>query len=279
MLTKLSVKNFQAVAHLGTSSLMKSHRKGLTFSNEKPNIVVGPNGAGKTALMTALSMLTLSHYYEESSLDDHYVRGRDSDNYWTKEGSAWSTDETFLQGLISDSDMAPALFYRPGHIPGNDSCVVNAMISGYMDIARDYGNSTDNLSSGQQSLVVLEKIRQVLQGKPPSKAHGFINWSSGEELRDMTNGRRSSCDFRAEFLKQRYLNLGEHVKPMLLMDEPEQSLDAKAEALLWNQIAAADCSQMQIIVATHSLHPLLKPERFNIIEAVPGYAAEVIALM
>jgi predicted ATPase len=64
-----------------------------------------------------------------------------------------------------------------------------------------------------------------------------------------------------------------------MMDEPEQSLDAKAEMLLWGQIAKADCDKVQVIVATHSLYPLMHPELFHLIEAVPGYAQEVRKLM
>jgi predicted ATPase len=63
------------------------------------------------------------------------------------------------------------------------------------------------------------------------------------------------------------------------MDEPEQSLDALAELVLWRQIAAADMSKMQVIVATHSLYPLMHPEKFNIIEAVPGYSESVMQLL
>jgi predicted ATP-dependent endonuclease of OLD family len=56
--------------------------------------------------------------------------------------------------------------------------------------------------------------------------------------------------------------------PLVIMDEPEQSLDAVAELQLWIAISNA---KTQVIVATHSLFPFLRPDDFNIIEAVPGY--------
>jgi predicted ATPase len=63
------------------------------------------------------------------------------------------------------------------------------------------------------------------------------------------------------------------------MDEPEQSLDAWASATLWSRIAEADCAKVQIVVATHSWYPILHPEAFNIIEAVPGFLEEVRSLI
>ena len=67
--------------------------------------------------------------------------------------------------------------------------------------------------------------------------------------------------------------------PLILMDEPEQSLDARAEGSLWAAIANADCSTMQIIVATHSLYPMLNKDKFNIIETETGFVAEVRRLL
>jgi len=66
---------------------------------------------------------------------------------------------------------------------------------------------------------------------------------------------------------------------MILMDEPEQSLDVKAEAQLWSSLSKADCAKMQIIVATHSMYPLLHKDNFNLIEAEDGFVDEVLALM
>jgi len=83
---------------------------------------------------------------------------------------------------------------------------------------------------------------------------------------------------KADLLMKR-VEQGAQGRPLLLMDEPEQSLDALAEARLWRTIEAADCDRMQIIVATHSLYPILHPERFHLIEATPGFVESVTELV
>jgi predicted ATP-dependent endonuclease of OLD family len=282
MINNLVVKNFAGVPYLETSLLMKNHRKGVQFSTEKPNVIVGPNGAGKSALLTALTLKMLCYFTSESSLDNNYVIGNDERRFWSKERT-WRTDFEFLPGLTCDFDGAPALYYRPGHIPGNDDSVTAAMMCGYSDEARAYWEATDKKSSGQQSQALQEKLRAALSGEILPTAFQHKNWRFGKNPIDFraTNPGRFVCDFeyKAEVLKNLYSAVPESAKPSLILDEPEQSLDAKAELVLWKQIAKADCSKVQPIVATHSLYPLMHPEDFHLIEAVPGYIEDVRKLM
>ena len=280
MIRHLIAREFKAVPHLETSLLMQAHPEGVKFSQEKPNVVVGPNGAGKSALLKALSLETLTHFTASSSFDDKYT-GLDSKELWEQVGGKWWSNEyTFLPGLQCDSDKAPALFYRPGHIPGNYEGVTHAMMCGYFEQARSYGELTDDKSSGQQAQALLENIRGVFEGDFAGLGYGYANWRFGKKPRELERGQHH-CDFdyQAETLRQLYGSPATDARPVVLMDEPEQSLDARAEALLWNLIAKVDCSRVQVIVATHSVYPLVHPEKFNLIEAVPGYADEVRALM
>jgi predicted ATP-dependent endonuclease of OLD family len=156
------------------------------------------------------------------------------------------------------------------------------MMVGYFDEAKKYGMLTRDKSSGQQSRALLERVQDALEGNTSHIAYQHVNWNYGIELREMKDDvgfRYSETDFHAETLKRMRLSVENTAVPLVLMDEPEQSLDAKAEALLWRQIAAVDTSRLQVIVATHSLYPLLHPDRFNLIEAVPGYAADVRELL
>lgn len=279
MITKLNAKNFKAVPYLETSELMQSHPQGLVFADDKPNVIVGPNGAGKSACLKALAILTLSYFGGISALDDNYT-GRDSEGETFWEETRYRSEYAFLPGLTQDYDLAPARYYRPGHIPGNDDSITAAMMCGYFKEARAYGELVDEKSSGQQSQAVMEELRQALSGDVSGIAYRLMNWDSGTKPRVLErNWHYGDFYFHIEELKKRLAAVPPQSKPMLLMDEPEQSLDAKAEALLWRLIAQADTSKMQIIAATHSLYPLMHPEQFNIIEAVPGYAQEVRALL
>lgn len=277
MFTSLSARDFKAVPHLETSLLMQHHPDGVTFSVDKPNVVVGPNGAGKSALLSALALHTLSFYGGVSALDRNYVgRTREGETYWARDG--WRRDYAFLPGLTCGGDLGPAFYYRPGHIPGNDDSITAAMMCGYFEEARAYGTLVDNKSSGQQSQALLQKIRQALDGDLSELRYGEMNWNSGTKPKDLSNQRHvSDFEYHEEALKARCAGAGSF--PVVLMDEPEQSLDAKAELSLWKQIERTDTNRLQVIVATHSLYPLLNPDKFHLIEAVPGYAQEVQALL
>ena len=278
MIQNLNAKNFKSVAHLETSALMTSHPKGLTFSVKKPNVIVGPNGAGKSALLTALSMLTVSHLTGESSLDDHLVIARDVENYWSEHD--WPRQYTYLPGLSAKTDDGPAIYFRPGHIPGNEDGIVHAMMTGYFEKARAYADLTENKSSGQQSQALLDRVLRLLESTEPALKHIYTNWRFGKAPKDMTKERHAS-DFHhhANALLKRFTAVPDTAMPVLLMDEPEQSLDARAEANLWNKIAQADCTRLQIVVATHSFYPLLHPKKFHLIESHAGYAQEVRGLL
>lgn len=280
MITNLSVKDFTAIPYLEATQLMTAHKKVVKFSIEKPNVIVGPNGAGKSALLQTLALRTLSFYLGESAFDDHYAIGHEADGYWTKE-NGWRNEFTFLPGLTCTTDNAPALYYRPGHIPGNDDSITASMMCGYFKEAKSYGELVDKKSSGQQSSALLQKLIKALGGDVADMRYRYTNWRSGKERIDLSKTRFHVSDFEYKFeiLKKQFDAPPADALPLILMDEPEQSLDARAEAVLWGQIAKADCSKVQVIVATHSLYPLMHPELFNLIEAVPGYIEEVRALM
>ena len=285
MIKTLAAKNFAGVPYLETSQLMKNHKKGVTFSQEKPTVILGPNGAGKSALMKALSLLTLSYFSGISMFDDNYhAKGSSSDaeTLWTRERD-WSDDWKYLEGLKCDFEAAPALFYRPNAFPGDYNDTAHAMMCGYFEEAKKHARLTENKSSGQKSLAILNQVMAALKGDFPAKQYGYVNWSQGKKQRTRaelrSQGYTGPWEYQAEILKARYQNIPDSAIPAVLMDEPEQSLDAKAEALLWKQIEVADPTKVQVIIATHSLYPFLHPEKFHVIEAVPGYIAEVQALL
>lgn len=266
---------FKAIPYLPGSSLWQATGGKLEFARDKPNVIVGPNGSGKTALMTLLSLKTLTHFTGYSALDDGYTRGRNADDWWSEQ--QWRTPAEFLPGAIFDTDLAPALFYRPQHLAGNEKCVTTAMMLGYFNEARAYGEAVEEKSSGQGCQVLLQRILRSLREPMDGLDYARANWSGGEKPRELDSTRFvGQWDYRAERLKADYVaGRREGDIPLILMDEPEQSLDARAELELWQAIAKADCASRQIIVATHSLYPILNPEHFNIIEAELGYLASV----
>jgi len=283
MITKLLAAGFSGVPYLESSALMRKHKAGVAFSTDKPNVIVGPNGSGKSALMQSLALRFLAHFTGSSTFDDKYITSSEAKDWWSKDRE-WGYDHTWLKGLTCKTDNGPTVYYRPGHIPGNEPSITHAMMTGYFDESKAYARLVENKSSGEQSQAVMAGILSALSGKGMPSSYGYKNWRFGKEPIDLraSNGNgwgyRGSTEYQAEALKTVY----EHANgglPLILMDEPEQSLDARAEATLWSAIAKAKCARVQVIVATHSLYPLLHRDKFHVIESETGFVDSVLALM
>lgn len=279
MLKQLTVKDFAGVPYLETSLLMRSHKGKLKFATDKPTVIVGPNGAGKSALLDSIALRFLAYFTGASAFDDHYVMDRDSEAWWAN-ASRWGNDWTYLQGFDCTTDNAPVAYYRPRHLPGNESNVATAMMCGYFEEAKAFARQVEKKSTGQGNQALLERLFAALKGELPT-TFGRQNWRFPMELRDPEKAYEQhwqSWDHKAEVLK-RLMKPNEGAVPLIVMDEPEQSLDALASIQLFRAIEQADFSKCQVIVATHSIYPLLNPQRFHIVEAEPGYAQRVTALM
>lgn len=278
MIRTLKATNFGAVPYLETSQLMQSHPDGLVFSLEKPNVIVGANGVGKSALMRTLSYLTLSWQTGVSTIETFYA-SRQCEACWPASpyGSVSSrSTTTYLPGLDVESDWGPALYYRPGHIPGNEAMLVTAKAIGYGAEATEYRRLTAGKSSGQQCGALLGRLDAVLAGDTSSMQYlaAGMHWAH-EFYKDSMPAEH----VRSHYLLRRYGEVSADALPVLLLDEPEQSLDTKAELQFWRKVESVDTSKVQVIAATHSLYPMMYPGRFNVIEATPGYVAEVLALL
>lgn len=274
---RLVLNDFTAVPYLQGSLMMQHHPEGVTFSEERPTVLVGPNGSGKSALLQTLALRTLSFLSGRSCLDGHYLTGSESRELWSQEHQ-WRREYAYLKGLECDTDGAPALYYRPQHIPGNECQIVSAMMTGYMQQARAYAQAVDKRSSGQAAQALLEQLLNALQeGWRPDKLEQ-VNWTHGAGPKDPSKlSHPMPWDYQAEVLKQQ-VNLASPKPTLVLMDEPEQSLDALAQLKLWRALEAVNPAKVQVVVATHSLYPLLHPQRFHLVETVPGYIDSVRAL-
>lgn len=282
----IAFEGFTAVPWLSETPLAKNHRCRIDLSSTKPNVVVGPNASGKSALLTTLSLLTLSHFTGASEISTDYVSARHADAWWTKT-RGWSSDFEWLQNLVIDGAAGPAFYYRPEHIPGNEKSVASAMMLGYFDQAKAYGALVKGKSDGQKSALLLDRCLRALGGSglPTLEVaeKGFRYAKPLEEMRQRNvHMWIGEDDRKGEAMRKRYLDpaaegfQGLTGRPLVMLDEPERSLDALAEAQLWAQIAAAHTQCVQVLVATHSLYPLLHPHKFHLIESTPGWRERVL---
>ena len=279
MITSITPNKFLAVPWLETSLIMKA-RPVIEFSISKPNVIIGPNGSGKSALLTALSMLTLTYYEDTSTFESHYINMSDSDVFWRKndDGKDWweRSRLSYLSGLSYSGDIVPTLYYRPNRMPGNERSVAHAMMTGYFDQAREYARMTEYKSSGQKSQAIQELMFRVLRGEQQLE---FTSRLGDPDKLTEIDARYYSGDIdsKTNLFKTFYLNRKTDSQTVIL-DEPEQSLDLEAEIALWQALKQPH-SKTQVICATHSLYPILHPQHFNVIETVPGYADRIRQLI
>lgn len=279
MIEHIKFEGFQAVPYLESTLFMQAHNNALAFSKEKPNVIVGPNGSGKSALLTALSMLTLTYYTDTSNFDRGYLAMQDADLFWLDpEPERWRRNITFLKGLSARSDMAPALYYRPNRLPGNEEGLTHSMCMGYSEQAHSMIAMVHNKSSGQRSQNVQVLLREVLQGK--RLKYTWNHWGARKVPLDIPPGvYTGDGDAKHNALLAYFSTRNEDGVHTILLDEPEQSLDARAEIELWHALAETNPALNQIICATHSIYPMLHLDKFNVIETVPGYVESVLSLL
>ena len=260
MLTKLSItEDFKAIPYLRDSKLMQTHKNEIEFASDKPNVIIGQNGSGKTALLDTITLRFLCHFENHSRYKDSYIRTREADQWWSTTGG-WRKNQVWLDGLSTDSDNAPAAYFRPNHIPGNEKDIVTALMVYDCDAAKEYGNRTENKSIGEKSIAMLADTYAILNGSKQLMAPNIPKPRNVEY--------KTEYDKRLEYFHAN-IHFNETGKPLVIMDEPERSLDGLQEMKLWKAIL--DSKTTQVIVATHSIFPILHPTLFNLIETENGY--------
>lgn len=269
MLTSLCITDdFKAIPYLRDTKLMKKHKNTIKFSVEKPNVIVGPNGSGKTALLDTITLRFLCYFENHSRYKDAYIRFNKSDEWWS-EGIGWPKEQIWLQGLDVKSDNAPAAYFRPNHIPGNETDIATALMVYDSEAAKAYGEKTKQKSTGEKSIATLPDIYVILDGSKRLTVPVMPNSTR-------ISGYPTQYENRQKHLCET-IRFNSEGRPLVVMDEPERSLDALQEIKLWQAIRAAEVPQT--IVATHSLYPVMHPEQFNIIETEKGYIKKIRAIL
>lgn len=279
MLKKITFKANAAVPYLMGSELMVNRPDhSIELSTEKPNLLVGPNGSGKSAFIKTLALRFLAYTTGFSAFDNAYTSSvSEIDGLWTEK--SWRT-WAFMDGIECDTDNGPALYFRPGMIPGDNTSFTHAMMCGYSELARTFARRVEDKSSGQGVQAMLEHVIELLRGQIEHDTYEQVNWSYGTKpvkLKDTASSWVSPSAYQAEVLKAMFGGSKAGTTPLVLLDEPEQSLDVHAQLQFWNTVRS--CNKVQVVIATHSVVPLMEPDRYNFIETVPGYLAEAVKLI
>lgn len=247
----------------GRALLLRS----IELSTTKPNILIGPNGSCKTTLLETLAMYTLCHDYGFTKLTDRSTRF--CDELWQKEREEyyWS-EEHFMADVSIVGGMPFGTFISPDFKPCGALDWAHALCYGLGEDASDYFKKTDPVSSGQGMIAAIKGALALLKAKQIPK----IDMSYVEECRQ---------EWRSQsHMAKRGIKLAEHIgEPTTmigLFDEPERCLDLKAQLKFWKQVPALADDKHQIVISTHSILPLLDPDRYNFIEMEDGYLAALL---
>ena len=303
-------KSIQANPDLGFGKLLTSTKlwknnaidNTLTFpDNDYPIVIVGPNGSGKSVLLNILGH-RLFATLTGKTLGRRLIREYNDSEYFKK-------SRTFLSGVSFTGDGCyVGNYYRPYHIPGNESFIAAAICAGYATEARVFADSTKNKSDGEARSKLLVNNMLALDRNATSDLMNPIlvnsfaeyanlrssNWVIDRALskhidneltediayrcikyiQDGDRGDEAIYNPYGQFVLSMYwyLNLISSGKEVSIFDEPEQCLDALTE-LATMRLLLKPRPNKQVIVATHS-QLVFRDEfrdRVNFIETVPGY--------
>lgn len=277
---KLTVKNSSAIAHLDTSAFYQTYQGEFPLKQGAINVLVGPNGSGKTSFLESLAFLNLTYFFGQSRVCKDYL----DEKYWEQrleagQSHAWNREPVFAQGLQSDWPFMPALSYFPNRIPGREDSITAAMMTGYFREARDFARLTEEKSSGQANWSQLDEIFQAL--KDPQYTPQVLQLDAlalcaheEKELASRYDAKRTRA-YRKSALKKR-IDEAAPLATLVLLDEPEQSLDMVAQMTLWERLKALHTPNRTFVVATHS--PLVLNQGFHLVETQRGYLEKLESL-
>lgn len=223
------------------------------------NILWGPNGCGKSTVIRSLARML------------HCEQGGVQVVTHTSSREVSSSGE-FLGGVLPEHDGGRAVFFDPsdtvGLIGGSFDWdfgmegMQNAMFKGsHGETTMWRGNVAFGLAMGKEPPALVWKEREP---EPEEATSGF----SEHQLSYWRLMRRI----------QEVLGDGSG-RPVFLLDEPDKSLDARNQHVLWKNVAIASKRWgFQVIASSHSVFALGLPGA-NYIELVPGHMDTAVSAL
>ena len=247
------------------STLYTSNKGVIPLSTDKINVLVGPAGSGKSVFLRLLAAASHCLLEGQSTSSARHIRSSTMTPYWGKVADryGYGTTEHFLPGVSLAGSIRKAVYYCPKFLPGLESELAHSMCMGYH--VKPLIPHLHNVSEGQFASFWLKTLTErVLDPGVPTLP------SIPEHQRYVENDHLS-------VKWEKLFNTDERV--LILMDEPETSLDAVQQLQLWNSLIRFNAEGHQVVMATHQFKPFLQHPQFNFIEATPDYIQDASVLL
>ncbi len=236
--------------------LLSKENNSVSFSEDKINVIIGPNGSGKSTLIKDLATRFFCLDRGYTSLDRDISERR----YYRCFKKKWETwgDYIFMEDPKVFTSNCTAVYWHPGFKFGGWEMDTAALMCGYDKEVNVRDKQTRNKSSGQGIYNQLDYIFEVLEEEREVKVEIPENpfYEPYKEKLAAITPLFTDCHKN---------------KTIVLLDEPEQSLDAFKEVYFWDRMLDVNTDNVQVIIATHSIYPLINPKfegKLNIIETV-----------
>lgn len=246
------------------TTLLSKESNNVSFSEDKINVIIGPNGSGKSTLIKDLATRFFCLDRGYTSLDRD-ISERRYYHCFKKKWETWG-DYIFMEDPKVFTSNCAAVYWHPGFKFGGWDMDTAAMMCGYSEEVRIRDKQIRNKSSGQGIYNQLDYIFEVLEGE--------------RELTVNIPEKPSFTEYKEKLEAITPLFTDCHKnKTIVLLDEPEQSLDAFKEVYFWDRLLDVNTDNVQVIIATHSIYPLINPKfegKLNIIETTCDERISVI---
>lgn len=251
---KYGLKSISYINPKVQTTLLSKESNNVSFSEDKINLIIGPNGSGKSTLIKDLATRYICLDRGYTKLDRDIIE-RVYDPYFKRKYDTWG-DYTFMDDPKVFTSNCAAVYWHPGFKFGGWDMDSAALMCGYSDEVRVRGKQTRNKSSGQGIYNQLDYIFEVMEGR-----------------------RSLTVDIPVDPFLEEFKRKLEPIAPLfdkcdenktiVLLDEPEQSLDAFKEVAFWDRVLNVNLDNVQVVIATHSLYPLINSKfegKINVIE-------------
>ena len=256
--------------------------KTFKFVPGKVNLLFGPNGCGKTTILKAIA--------GEYICTDGFTKLAGPSDIRTDYCHRMCMDD--LLAFVNEMKMNSAEIHGDGGAVyyhnfahtlqrGNSEfgALKGSVLGNDLDEELRYRSSQNKISSGQNSIYLLEKLISIIGNEMSLK--DIVDKQTKQTMKSCNDSWKAAYDLQCEYFSK-FENYAESQPITILLDEIDKSLDISTIWSLYQDVLPSLCEKygVQIICISHNPFILTKTIRennmYNIIDVCPEYTNEMI---